>query len=70
MITGSWGVIYYARPHASRDIDFVVELQNKDILRVLKAFRELSFEYLIQTDSIKEAIEKKICLILSTFLQH
>ena len=25
MITGAWSVIYYARPRASHDIDFIVE---------------------------------------------
>src|SRR3989304_411651 len=59
MITGAWSVIYYARPRASHDIDFVVELGKNDIPKVLKAFKKLSFEYLIQTNSIKEAIEKK-----------
>lgn len=59
MITGAWSVIYYARPRASHDIDFVIELYKKDIPRVLKVFKKLTFEYLVQTDSIKDAIDKK-----------
>lgn len=59
MITGAWSVIYYARPRASHDIDFVVELEKKDIPRVLQSFKELSPEYLIEGNSIKDAVTKK-----------
>ena len=59
MITGAWSVIYYARPRASHDIDFIVELKKEEIPTVLRAFEKLSSEYLIQSGSIKEAIEKK-----------
>ncbi|OGM61153.1 hypothetical protein A2955_00205 [Candidatus Woesebacteria bacterium RIFCSPLOWO2_01_FULL_37_19] len=59
MLTGAWSVIYYARPRASHDIDLVVELGKKDLSRIEKAFKELSPEFLIQADPIKEAIHKK-----------
>ncbi len=59
MLTGAWSVIYYARPRASHDIDLIVELGKRDLSRTEKAFKKLSPEFLIQTDSIKEAILKK-----------
>lgn len=59
MITGAWSVIYYGRPRASHDIDFVVELHDEEIDKVLKFFKELSEDYLVPIDDIKEAIEKK-----------
>jgi len=33
MITGAWSVIFYRRPRASHDIDFVVEIDKKDLNR-------------------------------------
>lgn len=48
MITGAWSVIFYARPRASHDIDFVIEAKIKDIGKVKKAFSSLSHDFLIQ----------------------
>lgn len=59
MITGAWSVIYYGRPRASHDIDFVVEVDIKKIKHILQAFQKLSDEYLIQTDQIQDAISNK-----------
>lgn len=59
MITGAWSVIYYARPRASHDIDFVVELYKEDIPKITRAFKTLSHDFLIDTKSIEEAIRKK-----------
>lgn len=59
MITGAWSAVYYSRPRASHDIDFVVELSKKDIKRVLFSFNKLSEAFLVQADDIKEAIIKK-----------
>lgn len=72
MITGAWSVIYYARPRASHDIDFVVELHKEDIKRIIKAFKTLNLEYLVQFDQIQQAIEDKSMfniIHLSTFLK-
>jgi len=59
MITGAWSVIYYGRPRASHDIDFVVEFRGKEIDKVLKSFEELPKDYLVSIDDIKEAINQK-----------
>lgn len=59
MITGAWSVIYYARPRASHDIDFIVELYKEDVNRVTKAFKGLCQEYLVQAVAIQEAILKR-----------
>jgi len=31
MITGAWSAIFYGRPRASHDIDFVVEMTKDDV---------------------------------------
>lgn len=59
MITGAWSVIYYGRPRASHDIDIVVELDQKDIQKVLDAVSRLASEFLIHADDIKEAVAKR-----------
>ena len=59
MITGAWSVIYYARPRASHDIDFVVELHENQMERVVKEFQALTDDFMIQPDSIREAVGKK-----------
>lgn len=72
MITGAWSVIYYGRPRASHDIDFVIDLAPVDIDRVLKIFQNLSPDFSFESDSIREAVEKKgifQILHLPTFLK-
>lgn len=59
MITGAWSAIFYGRPRASHDIDFVVELNKDDLGRVREAFDQLPEDFLVPTDSILEAIELK-----------
>lgn len=59
MVTGAWSVIYYGRPRASHDIDFVVEIGPKDTERVLKAFTKLSSEFQLQGDAIRQAIKER-----------
>lgn len=59
MITGAWSVIYYGRPRASHDIDFVVEMDKKELKRIIQAFQQLSNEYLIQLDAIEKAVLQK-----------
>ena len=59
MITGSWSSIYYGRPRASHDIDFVVELPIENIEKTLHLFSLLPDSFMIQLDTIKEAIENK-----------
>ena len=59
MLTGALTVVYYGRPRASHDIDFVVEISKKHIKRVVNIFKNLSTEYLVQLDSIEDAVIKK-----------
>lgn len=59
MITGAWSVIFYGRPRASHDIDFVVELHKEDLSQIVNVFDQLPEEFLVQVDSILEAISKK-----------
>lgn len=59
MITGAWSVIYYGRPRASHDIDFVVEINKEDIEKIISAVKQLSDDFLVPIDDIKEAIIRK-----------
>lgn len=59
MITGAWSAIYYGRPRASHDIDFVVELHRTDLAKVLSIFSRLSGDFFVQKEAIKEAIFEK-----------
>lgn len=59
MITGAWSAIYYGRPRASHDIDFVVELGSQDLARAIYVFEKLPQTFFVQTESIKEAIDEK-----------
>ena len=59
MITGALSVVYYGRPRASHDIDFVVEIHPPEVKRIVDAFKKLSAEYLIQTEAIDEAVKKR-----------
>lgn len=59
MITGAWSVIYYGRPRASHDIDFIVDLKPKDVKKVLQALQTLSPDFSFDKDAIKEAIHNK-----------
>lgn len=72
MITGAWSVIYYGRPRASHDIDFVVELFKSDIPRISEAMRSLSPDFSYESHVIREAIEKRgifQVLYLPTYLK-
>lgn len=59
MITGAWSAIYYGRPRASHDIDFVVELASEDLTKTIHVFEKLPKPFFVQTESIKEAIDEK-----------
>lgn len=72
MITGALSVVYYGRPRASHDIDFVVEIHRSDAKRVLNTLKELSIEYLIQLEDVKKAIQERDLfniIYLPTFLK-
>lgn len=59
MLTGALSVIFYGRPRASHDLDFVVEINKSEVKQVLTAFKKLSTEYEVQPDAVREAIKKK-----------
>lgn len=59
MLTGALSVVYYGRPRASHNIDFVVEIPKQDIERVLQVLKPLSTEFLFQEDAIEQAIKKE-----------
>ena len=59
MITGSWSSIYYGRPRASHDIDFVIELPIRDIDKTTQDFSRLTDNFMVDIDTIKEAVENK-----------
>jgi len=60
MLTGALSVVYYGRPRASHDIDFVVEIHTSEVKRVLTILKKLPTEYSVQFDAVTEAIEKKL----------
>jgi hypothetical protein len=59
MITGSWSSIYYGRPRASHDIDFVVELPLETVKNTSHLFSQLPETFMLQLETIKEAIENE-----------
>lgn len=60
MVTGAYGVIYYGRPRTSHDLDFVVEITQKEVPKLVHMFRKLAGgDFLVQEDAVYEAIEKK-----------
>lgn len=60
MITGSVSVIFYGRPRASHDIDFIIEARKRDIEKVIQAFASLHHnEFIVDPLMIKDAIENK-----------
>ncbi|MBI4065092.1 nucleotidyl transferase AbiEii/AbiGii toxin family protein [Candidatus Gottesmanbacteria bacterium] len=59
MITGAWSVIYYGRPRASHDIDFVVEMYKRDTKRILTALHHIPHDFMIDIESAKNAVALK-----------
>lgn len=59
MITGAWSAIFYGRPRASHDIDFVVELRQNEVQKFLAATSKLSSDFLVQAEDIKDAVVNK-----------
>lgn len=59
MLTGAWSAIFYGRPRASHDIDFVVEIPTGEVGIILKALETLPDDFLVQADSVKEAVKHK-----------
>jgi hypothetical protein len=72
MITGAWSVIYYGRPRASHDIDFVLDLKPEDVNKLLLALEKVSPDFSFDKNDIKESISNKSLfqiIYLPTFLK-
>ncbi len=59
MVTGAWSVIYYGRPRASHDIDFVVEIPRQDSEKILKKFKKLSEDFEVQDSLVKRGVRQR-----------
>lgn len=59
MITGAWSAIFYGRPRASHDIDFVVELRPTEAQKFLAAAKKLSGDFSVQPEDVKDALLNK-----------
>jgi hypothetical protein len=55
-LTGALAVVYYGEPRTTQDIDIVVEIQDKDIITLIKNFRS---DFIISEESIKVAIRDR-----------
>lgn len=56
-LTGSWALSYYAQPRSTHDIDFVINLFEKDVTKFFNAFDKDRF--MISEQSIKDAIHHR-----------
>lgn len=59
MVTGAWSVIYYGRPRASHDIDFVVEIKPTETKQIINVLTKLSTEFQFQRSAITTAVKNK-----------
>lgn len=60
MVTGALSVIFYGRPRASHDINFVIEAEEKNVGSLIKTFLSLPHkEFIIDTTLIKDAVIHK-----------
>ena len=59
MLTGAWNVIYFGRPRASHDIDFIVEIHPKNITQVERVLENLSEEFQYQKEAMRNAVKHK-----------
>jgi hypothetical protein len=60
MITGSVSVIFYGRPRASHDIDFIIEGKLKDVPKIQNAFAKLPHrEFIADPNLIETAIANR-----------
>ncbi len=59
MITGAWSVIYYGRPRASHDIDFVVDLKKEEVETFIKALQTLPSDFSYDVNGIKDSVTRR-----------
>lgn len=53
MLTGSLAMNYYAEPRMTRDLDFIIDINEKDIDKFINNFKE---DYYISKDAIAKAL--------------
>lgn len=58
LLTGSLAASYYGIPRATHDVDFVVEIMEKDIDKLLKAIKRVDSSFLISKEEINRAVLK------------
>ena len=63
MLTGSLAANFYAVPHMTRDIDFVVELLTLDVNRFFKCFQN---DFYTTRKQLLTRLNTKVCLISYT----
>jgi predicted nucleotidyltransferase len=56
MVKGSMAMNFYAMPRMTRDIDFVVELSEPDIDRMIEQFHQ---DFYIERDMIQQALQQQ-----------
>ncbi|MBI2430542.1 MAG: nucleotidyl transferase AbiEii/AbiGii toxin family protein [Candidatus Levybacteria bacterium] len=60
MVTGALSVIFYGRPRASHDIDFVIEAEEKNIPLLVSTFSKLpNQEFIVDPHLIRDAVKRK-----------
>ncbi len=53
MLTGSFAMAFYATPRMTRDLDIVVALEARDVVRVSRAF---AIDFYVDEDAAREAV--------------
>ncbi len=61
MLSGSVAMGAYTIPRSTRDFDFIVNMSEDDIDLLVKHFAK---GFYCDPDAVKEAVSKKVCLIL------
>ena len=59
MLTGAYAVVFYGRPRASHDIDFVVDVDNKSVPKIIKMFKSLPFDFMLDEEMIRAEIKRR-----------
>lgn len=57
LLSGSFAVSYFGFPRSTHDIDFVIEVKDKDLKKFIHFTRKLGKSYLFTEEEIKEAIK-------------
>ena len=64
MVTGSMAANFYTVPRLTRDIDCVVEIEDRDVDRLVDLFEQ---DFYVDRDSVREAVRRRgICNLIHT----